>query len=105
MKIQMIGDSGGSAYPHFVCHVCRKPIVDVRFGLVVWFNPELKPGGVCDGFVVHKRECDKKLQADHGSRGRFDEGQSTELYYFAQLTFEHPSRKSGSGGPLTEFIG
>ena len=101
MKIVMIGDEDGIAYPHFVCHVCGKPIVDVRFGLVVWFKQVMWRGELCDGFVVHKRECDKQLQAIHGSH--LNEGQTTELSHFAQMTADHPSRQEHGGTPLKSF--
>ena len=101
MTILMIGDEKGIAYPHFVCDQCHKPIVDIRFGLVVWFANITKPGEVHHGYVVHKRECDQALQ--FGMRGDGDEGQSTELSEFCQLTVDHPSRKERGATPLKSF--
>jgi hypothetical protein len=101
VKIALIGDENGIAYPHFICHVCEKPIMDVRMGLAVWFREEMKPGESCDGFVVHKRECDKKLQAEHGTR--FFDGLSLELYRLGQMTFDHPSRQLKYFEPYVTF--
>ena len=102
MTIMMIGDENGSAYPHFICDQCHKPIVDIRFGLVVWFANITQPGEVAHGYVVHKRECDRNLQL--GMAGD-DRGQCTELSEFARMTFDHPSRRCRGNNPLQRFPG
>lgn len=101
MKIVMIGDEDGIAYPHFACDVCGNPILDIRFGLVVWFTQQLEIGGMCDGYAVHKRECDKELQRRYGTR--LNDGQSLELYRLGELTVGHPSRKEHGPVPLKSF--
>ncbi len=61
---------GDIAMPQLVCDICMEPVLDVGMAMVVWFR-DLEVGDTEMAFVVHKCECDWKLQAAMGARGRF----------------------------------